>query len=398
MMTSVPETSHRIRFRRESEKYRDKAEKRRENSVYMNEEFQKKLAAARSEIDEIDGRILDILNRRARCAQDVGRMKMEYGEEGFVYRPEREAQILRRVRENNPGPLSGDSVALFFREVMSACLSLERALSVAFLGPYGTFSESAAISHFGHAARLVPQLSIDAIFQEVEAGHADYAVVPIENSTEGAIGRTMDLLMSTPLHICGEVLLRIHQHLLSKEDSLSRIEKVYSHAQSLAQCHEWLKRVLPDAQKIPMGSNAQAAQAAASEPGTAAVAGDAAAERYGLPKLASRIEDEPNNTTRFVVLGKHRSPGPSGNDKTSLVMSAPNRTGSLGYLLAPISEAGVSMTRLESRPARHTLWEYVFFVDIDGHSENENVRNALDELGRRAAYLKILGSYPVALS
>ncbi len=362
----------------------------------MSDDLQNKLSVVRTEIDTIDAQLLDLLNRRARCAQLVGEIKANHGEAGFVYRPEREAQVLRRIQEINPGPLSNDSVTWFFREVMSACLSLEQALGVAFLGPLGTFSESAATKHFGHAARLMPQISIDDVFREVEALHADYAVVPIENSTEGAIGRTLDLLMTTPLKICGEVVLRIHQHLLSNETSLDSITKVYSHAQSLAQCHEWLNRSLPNAQRISLGSNAQAAQFAACEAGAAAIAGEAAAERYQLPKLASSIEDEPNNTTRFVVLGRQEA-GASGRDKTSLIMSAHNRTGALSTLLAPFSEAGVSMTRLESRPARHTLWEYVFFVDIEGHREDTAVATALAELGRRAAYLKVLGSYPVAV-
>lgn len=359
----------------------------------MSEDLKGSLQPVRAEIDDIDAQLVELLNRRARCAQRVGEIKAKHGEAGFIYRPEREAQVLRRLQSINPGPLSNESVTWFFREVMSACLSLERPLSIAFLGPLGTFSESAATKHFGHAAHLVPQQSIDDVFREVEAGHADYAVVPIENSTEGAIGRTLDLLMTTPLKICGEVVLRIHQHLLSKDAALDTITKVYSHAQSLAQCHEWLNRVLPNAQRIPMGSNAQAAQAAAGEPGAAAIAGEAAAERYQLPVLAANIEDEPNNTTRFVVLGRQDT-GPSGRDKTSLIMSAHNRTGALAGLLAPISEGGVSMTRLESRPARHTLWEYVFFVDIEGHREDEKVAAALAELERRAAYLKVLGSYP----
>ncbi|SDH36059.1 prephenate dehydratase [Propionivibrio dicarboxylicus] len=361
----------------------------------MNEELQRSLAAVRGEIDAIDDQLLDLLNRRARCAQRVGEIKAEHGEAGFIYRPEREAQVLRRIQDGNPGPLSSDSVTWFFREVMSACLSLEKPLGVAFLGPLGTFSESAAVKHFGHAAQLSPQVSIDDVFREVESRHADYAVVPIENSTEGAIGRTMDLLMATPLQICGEVVLRIHQHLLSREPSLDKITKVYSHAQSLAQCHEWLNRMLPQAQRISMGSNAQAAQQASAEPGAAAIAGDAAADRYGLPKLASNIEDEPNNTTRFVVLG-HQPTGPSGRDKTSLIMSAPNRTGSLCDLLIPFSEAGVSMSRLESRPARHTLWEYVFYVDVEGHRDEPKIAAALEQLAQRAAYFKVLGSYPLA--
>lgn len=358
-------------------------------------DLQHELSVVRRQIDQLDAQLLELLNQRACCAQQVGEIKARHGDAGFIYRPEREAQVLKRIRALNTGPLSNDSVSWFFREVMSACLSLEQPLGIAFLGPLGTFSESAATRHFGHAARLMPQSSIDDVFREVESGHADYAVVPIENSTEGAIGRTLDLLLTTPLRICGEVVLRIHQHLLSKELSLGEVRRVYSHAQSLAQCHEWLNRSLPLAQRVSVGSNAQAAQLAVEESGAAAIAGQAAAERYALPELASNIEDEPNNTTRFVVLGRQDA-GQSGRDKTSLVMSAQNQTGALSRLLAPFSDAGVSMTRLESRPARHTLWEYVFFVDIEGHRDDEAVRTALAELARRAPYLKLLGSYPTA--
>jgi chorismate mutase / prephenate dehydratase len=362
----------------------------------MSDDLQKALAGVRAEIDGIDAELLHLLNQRARCAQKVGEIKTEHGAAGHIYRPEREAQVLRRLQDANPGPLPNEGITFFFREVMSACLSLEEPLGVAFLGPLGTFSESAATKHFGHAARLLPLDSIDDVFREVEAGHAHYAVVPVENSTEGAVGRTMDLLLGSSLKICGEVVLRIHQNLLSNETDLTRITKVYSHAQSLAQCHEWLNRVLPNAQRISVGSNAQAAQKASEEPGTAAIAGEAAATRYKLPRLAENIEDEPNNTTRFLVLGKHDS-GISGRDKTSLIMSAPNRTGALYELLLPFSHAEVSLSRLESRPARHALWEYVFYVDIDGHREEPAVKAALDELANRAAYLKILGSYPVAV-
>ncbi|MCL2523747.1 MAG: prephenate dehydratase [Betaproteobacteria bacterium] len=362
----------------------------------MSDDLQKALAGVRADIDRIDGELLKLLNERARCAQKVGEIKAAHGEAGHIYRPEREAQVLRRLQEANPGPLPGENVTFFFREVMSACLSLEQPLAIAFLGPLGTFSESAATRHFGHAARLQPQDTIDDVFREVESGHAHYAVAPVENSTEGAVGRTMDLLLGTSLKICGEVELRIHQNLLSRETGLATVHRVYSHAQSLAQCHEWLNRMLPDAQRISVGSNAQAAQLAASEAGAAAIAGEAAAVRYSLPKLAENIEDEPNNTTRFLVLGRHDA-GPSGRDKTSLIMSAPNRTGALHELLLPFSQTGVSMSRLESRPARNALWEYVFYVDIDGHREDAAVKRALDELGRRTAYLKILGSYPVAV-
>ncbi len=359
-------------------------------------ELLKALAGVRADIDRIDGEILQLLNARARCAQKVGEIKAEHGEGGHIYRPEREAQVLRRLQEENPGPLSAEAITFFFREVMSACLSLEQPLTVACLGPLGSFTCSAATKHFGHAANLQPQASIDDVFREVESGHAHYAVVPIENSTEGAVGRSMDLLLATPLKICGEVVLRIHQNLLTHAADFSGVSKIYSHAQSLAQCHEWLNRNLPGVPRISVGSNSLAAQMAAQEPGAAAIAGQAAAEQYGLPLLAENIEDEPNNTTRFLVLGKHDA-GVSGQDKTSLIMSAPNRTGALHELLQPLSAAGVSMTRLESRPARGALWEYVFYVDIDGHRDSAPITGALAELAARAAYLKVLGSYPVAV-
>jgi len=354
------------------------------------------LAGVRADIDRIDGELLKLLNERARCAQKVGEIKAEHGAAGHIYRPEREAQVLRRLQEANPGPLPGENITFFFREVMSACLSLEEPLGIAFLGPLGSFTGSAATKHFGHAARLLPQASIDDVFREVESGHAHYAVVPVENSTEGAVGRTMDLLLGTQLKICGEVVLRIHQNLLSREIDLGRISKIYSHAQSLAQCHEWLNHHLPGVPRISVASNSLAAQMAAEEPGVAAIAGVAAAERFNLPKLVENIEDEPNNTTRFLVLGKHDA-GPSGRDKTSLIMSAPNRTGSLHELLLPFSTSGVSMSRLESRPARNALWEYVFYVDVEGHRDEPAVKAALDGLAKNAAYLKILGSYPLAV-
>mgnify|MGYP000989447978 FL=1 len=359
-------------------------------------DLQKELGVVRDEIDSIDGQLLELLNKRARCAQKVGEIKAKHGEAGFIYRPEREAQVLRRIQDINPGPLSNENVTWLFREVMSTCLSLEQPLSVAFLGPLGSFTGSAATKHFGHAARLLPQTSIDDVFREVEAGHAHYAVVPVENSTEGAVGRSMDLLFATPLKVCGEVVLRIHQNLMTREASLDKVTKVYSHAQSLAQCHEWLNRNLPNVPRISVGSNSQAAEMAMQEEGAAAIAGEAAAERFNVPILVANIEDEPNNTTRFLVLGRHDA-GVSGRDKTSLIMSAPNRTGSLHGLLLPLAEAGVSMTRLESRPARHTLWDYVFFVDIDGHQDEPKVAKALAELKQQAAYLKVLGSYPSAV-
>lgn len=362
----------------------------------MSDDLQKALAGVRADIDRIDSELLHLLNERARCAQRVGEIKAEFGDAGFIYRPEREAQVLRRLQDANPGPLPGENITFFFREVMSACLSLEQPLGIAFLGPLGSFTGSAATKHFGHAAHLLPHGSIDEVFREVEAGHAHYAVAPVENSTEGAVGRTMDLLLTTPLKICGEVVVRIHQNLLTRESDPSQITKIYSHAQSLAQCHEWLNRNMPNVPRISVASNSLAAKMAAEEAGVAAIAGQVAAEQYQLPVWAANIEDEPNNTTRFVVLGKHDA-GASGRDKTSLIMSAPNRTGALHELLQPLSMAGVSMCRLESRPAKNALWEYVFYVDIEGHREEPAIKVALDKLAASAAYLKVLGSYPIAV-
>ncbi len=362
----------------------------------MNDDMLKELGVKRGEIDAIDAQLLELLNARARCAEAVGEIKTRYGALGHIYRPEREAQVLRRIQDLNGGPLPNESVTFFFREVMSACLSLERPLSIAFLGPLGSFSEAASVKQFGHAARLQPQASIDDVFREVEAGHVDYAVVPVENSTGGAVGRSLDLLLSTPLSVCGEVVLRVHQHLLTRSPALADVKKVYSHAQSLSQCHEWLNRMLPQAERVAVDSNSLGAQMAAAEDGAAAIAGQAAAERYGLTALGSNIEDEPNNTTRFLVLGHHDA-GPSGADKTSLIMSAPNRTGALHELLKPLADAGVSMTRLESRPARQALWEYVFYVDVLGHAQDTSLKAAIAALETRAAFLKVLGSYPQAV-
>ncbi|NMF90420.1 prephenate dehydratase [Aromatoleum petrolei] len=344
----------------------------------------------RNDIDRLDEEILARLAERARSAQRIGVIK-----QGNLYRPEREAQVLRRLAAVNPGPLPGQAVQRIFREIMSACLALEHPTKVAYLGPAGTFSESAARKHFGGAAALMPTAAIDDVFRAVEAGNADYGVVPVENSTEGAVGGALDLLLANPLKICGEVNLRIHQHLLSKAEGIGAAKRLYSHAQSLAQCHEWLNRNLAHLSRVPVASNAEAARMASEDPESCAIAGEAAAELYGLNVLAANIEDDPNNTTRFVVIGDHDA-GPSGQDKTSLVCSALNRPGAMHALLEPLARHGVDMTKLQSRPARGGLWEYVFYVDIDGHREDAHVAAALQELNERAAFVKVLGSYPVA--
>ena len=350
-----------------------------------------KLAALRAGIDALDEQLLDLINRRASLARRVGEIKR-----GNLYRPEREAQILARIAANNPGPLPEAAARRIFREIMSACLALEQPLAIAYLGPEGTFSQAAAEKHFGLAPRFSPCAAIDDVFRSVEAGNADYAVVPVENSTEGAIGRTLDLLLTTPLKICGEVNQRIHQNLLSRANDLASVKRLYAHAQSLAQCHEWLNRNLAALPRVPVASNAEGARMAAEDAESCAIAGAAAASRYGLQVLAANIEDDPNNTTRFLVLASHDA-GPSGRDKTSLICSALNRPGAVHALLGPFAAHGVSMTRLESRPARGFgggRWEYIFFVDLDGHQQDPAVATALEEMTKFAGFVKILGSYP----
>ena len=346
----------------------------------------------RDAIDAIDAEVLKMLNARANHAHEIGVIKGE----GVVYRPEREAQVLTRIKSLNEGPLADETVARLFREIMSACLALERPLTIAFLGPEGTFSQSAAIKQFGHAAKTLACASIDEAFRMVEARSADYVVAPVENSTEGAIGRTLDLMINTPLKVCGEVVLRIHQHLLRATAGQEGIQRVYSHAQSLAQCHEWLNKNLPGVERVSVASNAEAARLASLDSNVAALAGDAAAERFNLLKLADSIEDEPNNTTRFLVLG-HQDVGVSGKDKTSLVISAPNKPGALHAVVEPLARHGVSMTKFESRPSRTGLWEYLFFVDVEGHSSDGKLQSALEELRGVAAFVKVLGSYPAAV-
>ena len=350
------------------------------------------IAKRRAEIDAIDAEIVARLTRRAELASEIGKLKGD----GPAYRPEREADVLRRVTDANPGPLPGEAVARIFTEIMSACRALELPLSVGYLGPAGTFSEMAVRKQFGQSVEAIACGSIDEAFRQVETGATHYAVVPVENSTEGAIGRTLDLLLSTPLKICAEVILRVHQNAMCKGGSLGDVRRVYSHAQSLGQCQGWLARNLPGVERIPVASNAEAARLAAAEPGACAIGPALAAERYGLEILAANIEDEPNNLTRFLVLGRQECT-PTGADHTSLVMSAPNRPGAVHALLSPFAKHGVSMSRIESRPARLGTWEYMFYVDLVGHRQDPSVAAALTELQGLAPFLKVLGSYPAAV-
>ncbi len=349
------------------------------------------LSDIRRKIDALDARLVQLLSARARLAQQAWQAKGA----AVAYKPEREAQVLRRVRELNKGPLSGAALNRLFTEIMSACRALEDQLTVAYLGPAGTFSQEAVIKHFGSATSAQPQVSIDEVFRAVESGTAGYGVVPVENSTEGAVGRTLDLLLSTSAHICGEVLLPVRQYLMSTARRREDIRKVYSHMQSLAQCQQWLSRDLPNAERVAVISNAEAARQASKDRRSAAIAGRTAATLYGLKLLARNIEDDPRNTTRFAVIGNEEV-SPSGRDKTSLVLSTRNEPGAVHELLTPLARHGVSMTRLESRPARTGLWEYVFYVDLEGHQSEPRVAKALTALTRKASFLKVLGSYPAA--
>ena len=353
------------------------------------------LAELRVRIDAVDLQIQNLISERAGYAQMVGQAKGPLKAAIDYYRPEREVQVLRQVIGRNAGPLSNEVLLRVFREIMSACLAQQEPLRIGFLGPEGTFSHTAVRKHFGHSVRALPLASIEEVFQEVAAGHADFGVAPIENSSEGAVHHTLDMFFSTDLKICGEVELRIQQNLLSHAPNLKAIERVYSHAQSLGQCRSWLRENLPHAERIAVSSNAEAARRARTAPDAAAIAGESAAQVYGLPILAANIEDKADNTTRFVVLGREMLP-PTGKDKTSLLLSVRDQPGALYQLLTPLAAAGISMTRIESRPGR-AKWEYVFFIDVEGHVQDPALAGALANIGPAAAGLKILGSYPLAL-
>ncbi len=350
----------------------------------------------RDKIDTLDKQIQSLLNQRAKVAQDVALAKTKSDANPHFYRAEREAQVLRAIQERNEGPLSNEEIARLFREIMSACLALEQVMRIAFLGPEGTFTQSAALKHFGHSVQTAPLASIHDVFHEVESGNASYGVVPVENSTEGVVNHTLDQFMNSTLHICGEVELRIHHHLLSKTENLNEVKLVYSHQQSLAQCRKWLEANLPNVEQRTVSSNAEAARLAANESGVAAIAGDMAAEIYDLNMVVKNIEDEPDNTTRFLIIGRHDTPS-SGQDKTSLLISTHNRPGALHDMLEPFANNGISMTRIESRPSRRGMWDYVFFIDCEGHMQDSPVAAAIDELKQAASFVKVLGSYPKAV-
>ena len=355
------------------------------------------LEALRKRIDELDLDILRLISERATCAKQVAEIKTERDPDAAFYRPEREAQVLRRIMALNPGPLDSEEMARLFREIMSACLALEQPIKVAYLGPEGTFTQQATLKHFGESAVSLPMAAIDEVFREVEAGAVNYGVVPVENSTEGVINHTLDSFMDSSLRISGEVVLRIHHHLLVGETTRrDKVSRVYSHPQSFAQCRKWLDAHFPHAERVPVSSNAEAARLVKTEWHSAAIAGDMAAKLYGLTRLAEKIEDRPDNSTRFLIIGNHEVPM-SGEDKTSVVVAMRNQPGALHELLEPFHRHQIDLTRLETRPSRSGVWNYVFFIDFKGHRDEPRVTAVLDEVRLRAAELKVLGSYPMGV-
>lgn len=360
---------------------------------------QNELIALRDRIDQIDREIQTLISSRADCAQEVAKVKLAAKDSvnTVFYRPEREAQVLARVMDRNKGPMADEDMARLFREIMSACLAIEEPVKVAFLGPEGTFTQHAALKHFGAWANTSPLPAIDEVFREVEAGAVHYGVVPVENSTEGVVNHTLDTFLTSKIHICGEVELRIHHHLMvgnnTKRDSITRI---YSHQQSLAQCRKWLDAYMPHAERIAVSSNAEAARRVNSEWNSAAIAGQMAADLYDLEIINDKIEDNPDNSTRFLIVG-NTPVGRSGDDKTSVIVSMHNEPGALYSLLKPFNAHGIDMTRLETRPSPSGNWNYVFFIDFIGHLDDENVQNALADIKATAAEVKILGSYPKAV-
>jgi chorismate mutase / prephenate dehydratase len=354
------------------------------------------LLALRHQIDALDRDLLALLNRRAGLALAVGELKKKEG--SVVFRPEREAQVIDGLKASNPGPLKNESVAPIWREIMSACRALETPTRVAYLGPAGTFSEEAALGYFGSSLVRVPCASIDEVFRSTSAGVADFGVVPVENSTEGMVARSLDIFLTTPLFIIGETSLFVRHNLLRKDNSLGGIEAVCAHPQALAQCHEWLSLHLPLVERRPVASNAEGARLAGLDARLAGIASARAASEYGLHVVAPAIQDDTHNRTRFaIVTDPHRHPAPkaSGHDCTSLVVSVANRPGAMYDILAPLKRHGVSMSRLESRPARSGQWEYYFFIDLQGHPDEAAVQTALKELREACAFFKVLGTYPI---
>ena len=353
-----------------------------------------RLKELRAEIDAVDDQILSLLNRRAAAAIEVGKIKEE--ENLRFYVPEREVEILRRLTGKNPGPFPNEGLKSIYREIISASLALEKPLSVAFLGPRATFTHLACLKHFGESAQYVAQINLSDVFDAVERGVADFGVVPIENSSEGIVSNTLDMFVDHSLLICGEILVEVAHDLLSVTGDIDHVRKVYSHPHAIAQCRGWLERNMRSVPVFDVESTARAAELAADDPAAAAIAGEAAAKIYGLKTIRKRVQDNTNNFTRFIILGKQAA-GRTGNDKTSVLFSARDEVGALYLMLEPFSRHSVNLTKIESRPVKKKAWEYLFFIDMTGHIGDEPVAKALEELKARAHFIKILGSYPRAL-
>ena len=355
------------------------------------------LADVRAQIDGIDRRIQELIAQRAGFALQVGKAKGKLAAAVDYYRPEREAQVLRMVVDRNEGPLSDEVLVHVFREIMSACLAQQEPLKIGYLCPEGTFSQQAVLKHFGRSAHGLPLASIEEVFQEVEAGNADFGVVPVENSGQGTIQVTLDMFLTSQLKICGEVELKVHQYLLSRSGRIDDIERIYAHPQAFAQTSGWMRANLPRAEKVPVSSNAEGARRARNADDAAAIAGESAAHVYGLKKvIMSSIQDDKDNTTRFLVVGRQIFP-PSGHDRTSVLVFIHDKPGALFDVLSPFARHGISMTRIESRTSHQGKWEYAFFIDLPGHVEDEGMKQALAELEKDVAQVKVLGSYPVAV-
>ncbi|MEX3947127.1 prephenate dehydratase [Paraburkholderia sp. EG287B] len=360
----------------------------------MDDELNSQLKPLRERIDAIDAQLIALLNQRASVALEVGEVKKHFN--APVFRPEREQQVIERLQNMSVGPLGNDHISAIWREIMAASRSLEKTISAAFLGPVGTYSEQAMYQYFGQSIEGLPCPSIDEVFRSVEAGAAEFGVVPVENSTEGAVSRTLDLFLETQLVIGGEIALPIQHNLMTQSGNLQGVTRVCAHPQALAQCQHWLTANAPQLERQPVSSNAEAARLAAADPTVAAIAGDRAATHYGLLIANALIQDDPHNRTRFVMIGKQPA-GATGRDQTSMIVSVKNEPGAVYKLLEPLARHSVSMTRFESRPARlGSTWEYYFYIDFEGHRDEPAVAAALDELSKKAAYLKILGSYPRA--
>jgi len=354
------------------------------------------LLALRHQIDHLDRELLGLLNRRAALAQQVGEVKKREG--SVAFRPEREAQVIDGLKGANTGPLKAESVAPIWREIMSACRALETPSRVAYLGPAGTFSELAALGFFGSTIVKMPCATVDEVFHATSAGAADFGVVPVENSSEGVVTRSLDLFLTTPLFIIGETSLYVRHNLLRKEPSLEGVQAVCAHPQALAQCQGWLSRHLPQVERRPVSSNAEGARLASLDPSLAALASSQAAGEFGLHIMAPAIQDDAHNRTRFAIVAhpsQQPQPQASGHDCTSLVVSVANRPGAVHDMLVPLKQHGVSMTRFESRPARSGQWEYYFYIDLQGHPDQPHVQAALEELRSACAFFKLLGTYPI---